>query len=216
MKPFKLSTKDFETSTQVQADTPEPRQQWVDDRLTHLKSRIKKHYISEQGQTCAYCKANLHTNNGMVWDTEHIIDKEGSPQWMFEPLNLCVACKDCNGAKGNKKVTKNNSYKKFPSKSANYKIIHPHFDDYKQHIKVAVPGAVYLFITEKGQNTIEICGLLRYHKAAGRNKVDLGLKAALLAAASEPSPEMLQYALEEIKRKQAEIAQEEKDNRQFQ
>ncbi|WP_029839471.1 HNH endonuclease family protein [Vibrio parahaemolyticus] len=212
MKPYELSEAESQIVSKVQSDALPPQQKWDDNRVTTLKSKMKKHYIAEQGQTCAYCKVDLHTTHGMVWDTEHIIDKDSSPQWMFEPLNLCVSCKDCNGAKGTRAVTKGNVYQKFPSRNANYLIIHPHFDDYDEHIKVAVPGAVYLFNTEKGRKTIEVCGLLRYHKAGGRNKVDLALKAVLLAAANEQSPEMLDYALELIQQRKAARSQGSGDN----
>lgn len=203
MKPYALSKEESQIVEGVQCDALSPKQKWDDSRITAMKSNIKKHYIVEQDKTCAYCQVDLHTTHGMVWDTEHIIDKDNSPQWMFEPLNLCVSCKDCNGSKGTRTVTKQKTYKNFPRKSTNYRIIHPHFDDYAEHIKVAVPGAVYLFQTEKGRNTIEVCGLLRYHKAGGRNKVDLGLKAVLLAAANDQSPEMLDYAVELIKKSKA-------------
>lgn len=203
MKPYELSEEESQIVKTVQCDELSPRQKWDDCRVTTMKSNIKKHYISEQDKTCAYCQVSLHTTHGMVWDTEHIIDKDSSPQWMFEPLNLCVSCKDCNGAKGTRPATKGKTYRSFPRKSANYRIIHPHFDDYDEHIKVAVPGAVYLFHTNKGRNTIEVCGLLRYHKEGGRNKVDLGLKAVLLAAANDQSPEMLDYAVELIQKSMA-------------
>ncbi|HHY0525331.1 TPA: hypothetical protein ACVU4L_001986 [Vibrio parahaemolyticus] len=199
MKPYELSKEESKVVKSVQDEVTSPQQKWDDCRVTTIKSNIKKHYIAEQDKTCAYCQVNLHTSHGMVWDTEHIIDKNSSPQWMFEPLNLCVSCKDCNGAKGTRTVTKGKTYQSFPRKSANYRIIHPHFDDYAEHIKVAVPGAVYLYQTEKGRNTIEVCGLLRYHKVGERKKVDLGLKAVLLAAANDQSPEMLDHAVEVIK-----------------
>jgi len=207
IKPYELSEEESQIVKSVQCDDLSPQQKCDDCRVTTMKSNIKKHYIAEQDKTCAYCQVNMHTTHGMVWDTEHIIDKDSSPQWMFKPLNLCVSCKDCNGAKGTRAVTKSKSYKKFPSKSANYRIIHPHFDNYDEHIEVAVPGATYRYITEKGRYTIEVCGLLRYHQTVGRKKVDLGLQAVLLAAANNQSPEMLQYAMEEIARRQAAVSQ---------
>ncbi|WP_274882860.1 hypothetical protein [Vibrio harveyi] len=207
IKPYELSEEESQIVKSVQCDDLSPQQKWDDCRVTTMKSNIKKHYIAEQDKTCAYCQVNMHTTHGMVWDTEHIIDKDSSPQWMFKPLNLCVSCKDCNGAKGTRAVTKSKSYKKFPSKSANYRIIHPHFDNYDEHIEVAVPGATYRYITEKGRYTIEVCGLLRYHQTVGRKKVDLGLQEVLLAAANNQSPEMLQYAMEEIARRQAAVSQ---------
>ncbi|ETY06044.1 hypothetical protein D039_2466A, partial [Vibrio parahaemolyticus EKP-028] len=94
IKPYELSEEESQIVKSVQCDDLSPQQKWDDCRVTTMKSNIKKHYIAEQDKTCAYCQVNMHTTHGMVWDTEHIIDKDSSPQWMFKPLNLCVSCKD--------------------------------------------------------------------------------------------------------------------------
>ncbi|YBB45205.1 hypothetical protein ACCQ68_19190 [Klebsiella pneumoniae] len=41
-------------------------------------------------------------------------------------------------------------------------IVHPHFDDYDEHIKVIEVAGYYIPRTDKGRKTIEKCGLLRF------------------------------------------------------
>ncbi|PTP02622.1 hypothetical protein CWN85_08500 [Vibrio splendidus] len=195
MKPYLLSQEESQAVTLLSNKSLSSKEMWADESVTDLRSRIKKHYIFEQKQTCAYCKVDLHTDNGMVWDTEHIIDKDSSPQWTFEPLNLCVSCKPCNIAKWKRTVTKSDSYKYFPKKSANYRIVHAHFDNYEDHIEVGVPGVTYRYKSEKGRATIEICGLLRYHELGGRKDIDPTLQAVLNYAGDRQTPEALEAAL---------------------
>jgi uncharacterized protein (TIGR02646 family) len=195
MIPYLLTSSESQTITKLQNKKLSSKDMWEDKSVTEIKSRIKKHYISQQNQTCAYCKVDLHTSHGMVWDTEHIIDKDSSPQWIFEPLNLCVSCKGCNQSKGNRTATKSTSYKSFPNKKTNYRIVHAHFDNYEDHIQVAVPGVTYRYRSEKGKKTIEVCGLLRYHEVGGRKNIDPMIQAVLNYAGDKQSPEALQAAL---------------------
>jgi Bacteriophage Lambda NinG protein. len=194
MNPYLFNTEELTIITALQSKNLSSKEMWEDDSVNDIKLCLKKHYIAEQGQKCAYCRVELHTSHGMVWDTEHIIDKDSSPQWIFEPLNLCVSCKDCNQAKGNRAVTKSVSYKFFPDKTANYHIVHAHFDSYVDHIVVAVPGVTYRYKTDKGKHTIEICGLLRYHEIVGRKDIDPILQAVLHYAGDTQTPEALQAA----------------------
>jgi uncharacterized protein (TIGR02646 family) len=194
MNPYVLSSEELQTSATLHSKTLSSKDIWEDDSVTELKLSIKKHYISEQGQTCAYCKVDLHTSHGRVWDTEHIIDKNSSPQWIFQPLNLCISCKDCNQAKGTRTVTKSTSYKSFPKKASNYRIVHAHFDRYDDHIEVCVPGVTYRYKSEKGRETIDICGLLRYHEQGGRKDIDPILQAVLNFAGDKQTPKALQAA----------------------
>lgn len=200
MTPYLLNKEEATVFYALQNKKLSSKDMWEDNSIADVKSRIKNHYITEQNQKCAYCKVDLHTNHGMVWDIEHIIDKDSSPQWIFEPLNLCVSCKDCNQAKGTRVVTKSPSYKAFPNKSANYSIIHAHFDNYADHIEVAVPGVTYRYKSKKGRETIEVCGLLRYHQLGGRNDIDPILQAVLSFAADKQTPEALNAAFEYLSR----------------
>ncbi|WP_218910971.1 HNH endonuclease [Pseudoalteromonas sp. MIP2626] len=176
---------------------------WPNEELRDLRGKIKRHYIAEQSNTCAYCKIENLSTNGNVWHTDHIICRHEEPKYTYTPLNLCASCIDCNTAKGSRPVTKKgySAYKSFPNKSANYLIVHPHFDKYEDHIETLVPGLTYRYMTSKGRNTIEICGLLRYCQAGGRKQVDLSLKAVLMMAADNQSKEVLQLVSEQINKK---------------
>ena len=85
-----------------------------DDELSDLKESIKDHYIKAQDYTCPYCKQRMEVEHKATWDAEHIIPKATHPNFMFAAQNLCVSCKDCNGAKGNKNVLKNPERVTFP------------------------------------------------------------------------------------------------------
>ncbi|AZQ12213.1 HNH endonuclease [Shewanella khirikhana] len=141
---------------------------WGEDALIEIRKRIKDYYKEKQDFTCPYCKSHLPIKHGMAWDIEHIIPLESNPQFMFEPLNLCVACKDCNLYKSNKPVL-NSNRSTFPDSSKNYKIVHPHFDDYESHIFIIVAGELYKPITEKGMYTIETCKLYRFFHKVDRS-----------------------------------------------
>lgn len=130
--------------------------------LVEVKREIKNHYLKAQNYTCAYCQQKMVVDHNGAWDTEHIAPRESYPGFMFIPENLCVSCKDCNGAKSNKPVLVNKSRRTFPKNSKDYTICHPHFDIYSSHIRVIGEAVLYLPRTKKGQTLIEMCGLLRF------------------------------------------------------
>lgn len=136
---------------------------WSADAVTPVRKVIKDHYIAEQQQLCCYCRHHIPTNNNAVWDGEHVISRETKPAFMFEPRNLAVSCKDCNIAKGVNNVLRNKNRSRFPTNSADYIIVHPHFDVYDDHI-LWLGAIVYAAPSDgkKGSVTIEMCDLTRY------------------------------------------------------
>lgn len=142
---------------------------WGDSVFEDLRTKIKQYYIKQQNYTCPYCQQELNTTNGRVWDIEHIIARESAQNFMFIPENLCISCIDCNSKKSNKKITTSNAKVHFPSRLSQYIIVHPHFDEYDENIIVVEPGFYYIALEEKGEKTIEICGLNRFWKFAGYN-----------------------------------------------
>ncbi len=94
------------------------------------------------------------------FEIEHIIPKSVHPEWMYEPIKLCVACSICNSSKKSKNVLNLDDYSKLPLSSSDYVIIHPHFDKYFDNIQI-VDNLLYVGLTKKGINTIEICNLMR-------------------------------------------------------
>lgn len=140
---------------------------WSDDDIASVRKEIKEFYIQEQNYTCVYCKQVFKSKYGRVWDVEHIISRESVCEFMFEPLNLCVACPECNQRKGNGKVTNSTAKKNLPVGSEQYSIVHPHFDNYQDHIEAIKPGEFYFSKTKKGECTIALCGLNRFYEYGG-------------------------------------------------
>lgn len=136
---------------------------WSNEEFNEIRTAIKAHYKVEQNYKCPYCATVYPVTNGMAWDIEHVVPKDKKVGFMFEPRNLCVACKDCNGAKSSKEVLVNPRRVRFPNRSCDYKIVHPHFDNYEEHISAIVPGNFYRPLTKKGEFTIISCGLLRFY-----------------------------------------------------
>lgn len=157
-----------------------------DAALTKVKKHIKEHYIRHQDYTCPYCQQRFEVLHNGVWDTEHIIPKDKFPQFLFKEENLCVACKDCNVAKTNKHVLVNKQRKTFPKSSKDYLLVHPHFDKYESHIKILKSSLFFIPTDEKGKNTIEICGLLRFlYKFSEYGNVNLDVKLKINELSNE-------------------------------
>lgn len=133
---------------------------WGKEEVGPVKVEIKDHYIHEQGNRCSYCNQQILSDNKALWDAEHIIPRSKAPEFMFEPQNLAVSCKDCNIAKGDEEVRTNPARKSFPNKSEHYRIVHPHFDIHRDHFRwlshICVPR------TEKGVRTVQLCNLNRF------------------------------------------------------
>lgn len=173
--PFKSKTGDFWKNTHK-------------GLYSGVKEAIKKHYLKAQDYTCPYCRQRIVVDHLAVWDAEHIISKDENPQFMFEPKNLCVSCKDCNKSKAAKTVLvkPSKTLRKLPVDPDAYTYCHPHFHIYSQHIRVVEVAGFYMPLTERGIALIETCGLLRFvlkfggyelvEQRVGQIVVDLGSK----------------------------------------
>ncbi|TGQ80252.1 hypothetical protein EN850_13295 [Mesorhizobium sp. M8A.F.Ca.ET.207.01.1.1] len=172
MTPVKYSATSQLIVDKFEASAPDKQvgSYWSEDEVSPVRKEIKDHYIQEQNQRCCYCLVEIPTGNNAVWDGEHIISRDGAPRFMFEPVNLCISCKDCNGSKRELEVRKNPARKSFPSKSEHYKIVHPHLDPYAEHIRWF--GKVVSPLSKKGVETVAMCDLTRFGRAsAGASKV---------------------------------------------
>jgi hypothetical protein len=134
---------------------------WFDELISGIKSEAKYHYKIIQRYRCVYCTKKIPVDHSAVWDVEHIVARETAPHFMFIPRNLCVACKDCNGAKSNQNILVNKKRKTYPKSADAFLIVHPHFDDYENHIAIYLNN-IYSPKSRKGQKTIEVCNLLRF------------------------------------------------------
>lgn len=150
---------------------------WNDLENTNINSfrkDIRNHYLDEQNLTCFYCKQYIFSKNGLHWQVEHILPKSLFPQFLLEPINLIVICPTCNSEKGDQNpLNGNNACNKikYPSKGSRFKIIHPFYDNYEEHIdKIPAnhcdyPDHYFLrALTKKGKNTVKTCDLNRFYQ----------------------------------------------------
>lgn len=135
---------------------------WRHEDVNPVRGEIKKHYIEEQQHLCCYCGIPDPSNHGLDWDVEHIVAQKPHPEFMFTPENLAVACKECNSKKGAKETLVDPSATLYPSTSDAFLIVHPHFDDWSDHI--LRDHLTYASFTDKGQWTIEECRLNRFNE----------------------------------------------------
>lgn len=133
---------------------------WSDEGLAALRGRVKTFYIAAQGEHCCYCARHLAAAFHRSWDLDHIVDRAKYPWFLFTPENLAASCPECNQAKTDKEVLKNPGRKTYPNNTDAFRIVHPHFDSYDDHIYR--DGFVYVPKTDKGKFTIVLCDLLRF------------------------------------------------------
>lgn len=133
---------------------------WARSAVENLRSHIKAFYIAAQKNRCCYCNRHLGTDHHRMWDVEHVASRAGHPRFMFEPRNLAACCPDCNVLKGDAEVLVNKRRKTYPTASKDFRVVHPHFDRYEDHIFQR--GMIYIGKTEKGKRTIYLCDLLRF------------------------------------------------------
>lgn len=137
---------------------------WGCERLETIRSSIRRFYRDAQRGRCPYCMKTISLQAAGNAHVEHILPKSLFAKFIFEPRNLCVICADCNAAKNSGNVinddeqdTCNGAAKTYPRSTRRFKIVHPHIDEYAEHIVRA--GIFYIDKTPKGHFTIGICKL---------------------------------------------------------
>lgn len=96
-----------------------------------------------QGEQCCYCRKNFVGEFNMVLDIEHVLP-QGNPlfkKFMFNLLNLSVACKRCNMNIKKDDISFISDFASLaidPFLSKNYKLIHPNIDEYYFHMNYEV------------------------------------------------------------------------------
>jgi uncharacterized protein (TIGR02646 family) len=178
----------FSKSSLFKQTIPLSVKAWEASAHKKLKTNIKYHYSIVQSDICAYCRTPIRFE-GYGEHIEHIVPKSKKFKWMFHPENLCLACFGCNVKKKDENTLVNdfsmygNQYLNFPKGSKNYKIIHPHYDSYSQHLNddklICLPKKGSL----KGIETIKICKLNRfdllYTRARLKNRSNRQLNSKL-------------------------------------
>lgn len=140
---------------------------WSGDDLAPLRQFIRDHYRSQQAGVCSYCRGPVSLRSTANCHVEHIAPKSKYLEFIFEPKNLCVICADCNEIKRSQEtlnevpdtVVKGNARRQYPRSSGAFKIVHPHFDKWEEHIEKF--GLFYADKSDKGHFTIGACRLNR-------------------------------------------------------
>ena len=141
--------------------------------ILSFKKNLRRDMYNKQNKRCAFCR--IHVPSSCVpMHREHIVYKDMHPQWMFHPENLCIACPNCNSWKGTTEVLANPHTSTYPTTSDGFKIIHPLYDKYSDHIEL-IDEILYKGKTYKGTFTINTCHLYRVDLAEER--VDIKMYA---------------------------------------
>lgn len=155
---------------------------WGKNVFDSIKKNIIEHLRKEQYNKCCYCKKELGFDLKNV-DIEHIIPKSSYPQFTFYGRNLALSCPGCNTIKGMKNVLSNNIVR-YPQAGNRFKIIHPHYDRYSNHIRIE-KDSVYIALTTKGSETITYCELFRLQNVEKRAKKFQATQQSPIAALTE-------------------------------
>ncbi|URF03969.1 HNH endonuclease [Cupriavidus campinensis] len=158
---------------QIQSFVDYSHHSWSVDELETVRSAIRAHYRNEQRGLCAYCRNPVSLQSPQNCHVEHIAPKSKYLGFMFEPKNLCVVCADCNTIKRDQEVhndepdtVQNGSRRRqYPRSSAAFRIVHPHFDRWDDHIERF--GKYYCDKSAKGHFTIGACILNRQLRQFG-------------------------------------------------
>ena len=134
---------------------------WTKDSLNNIKSSLRNHLLVWQLGQCCYCRQKIGCGQRES-DLEHIVDKSGHWEFGFMPQNIALCCPACNSIKTNQEVLIDEKVNilEYPTEGASFKIVHPYFDRYSDHILI-LAGSVYQSKTVKGANLIAMCHLFR-------------------------------------------------------
>lgn len=135
-----------------------------------FRKEVRDYYRNEQGYTCPYCGRLREEFHGGQWDIDHIVPKSSHPEYLYTPKNLAVTCKDCNTFKNKQdpllvELLQDTPY---PEEKECYKIIHPHFDSYQEHLKLTRDRkghSCHEVLSDKGRETFHACHLIRFSEA---------------------------------------------------
>ena len=165
------ATYDYSTEERriIASNQPTESSHWKKN-FDSIKKNIKNHLKDEQNLICVYCQLEIPVAHSSA-EIEHIAPKGKHPRFMFEPKNLALACHLCNTKKSIKETLHDPAVNNYPSNGNAFIIVHPHFDEYYDHITF-IDGVVEPTPNDngKGYNTIKMCNLDRIELAEERNK----------------------------------------------
>ncbi|UGB47236.1 HNH endonuclease [Frateuria edaphi] len=134
---------------------------WFDQ--SEAKARFKKACMYAQQLRCCYCQKYGDSTHSNYWDLEHVLSEDHYPQFFAKEGNLAIACKRCNGAKGNQDVllpkpTLGHMLPDLPTDPVNYAIPHPRLDSWASCLS-HVNYQIYTAKNGKGTELMRVCKL---------------------------------------------------------
>lgn len=140
---------------------------WKKKSLSDIKQNIREHLRRNQNNVCCYCQSKLGFQSSDT-NIEHIVSRDEYEDYGFEPYNLALSCPDCNAHKLGRKVLNIVPSAMYSHNAADYRIVHPYFDEYSEHIRQF--GTLYEAKSSKGEITIDYCNLSRMQVVEQREK----------------------------------------------
>lgn len=113
-----------------------------EENLRSAKVKIRDLHLARHGSRCCYCRFPLHGGGPFIVDPEHVLPKshDAYRPFAYTVWNLGMSCKRCNMEYKRTKtdfVVHVLNAAAFQD-SANYRLIHPNFDLYKDHISISI------------------------------------------------------------------------------
>lgn len=173
---------------------------WTKDSFNNIKNKLREHLRVWQHNQCCYCRQNLGYDQRQS-DLEHIVDKNGHWKFGFTPQNIALSCPACNSIKTNQEVLvdKKIDVSEYPTDGTSFKIVHPYFDRYSDHISI-LADSVYQSKSDKGTNLIAMCHLYRLksvEEKARKSKMAQNLVCSIYSG--ELTEDERRQIIEEIK-----------------
>jgi HNH endonuclease len=150
---------------QIQAATPEQRATTARDlwRSTAARARVTGpvrvvlQRMAPGIERCMYCGDSFGT------DIDHHEPLKRAPLRAFDWLNHLLACSHCNSHR---------KRERFPvDEHGRALLIDPSAEDPFDHLVLSLSAGEYRGLTEKGRQTIDVCGLNRFALARARQNV---------------------------------------------
>lgn len=144
---------------------------------------LRDRLLDLQNYRCVYCQAPIEADENGYREIEHILPKSstkgctlasgsnnnvkkrrstlGYPQFVYEPRNLALCCKQCNTAKGSYDPLRDRGcirpLLKYP-KASDIAWYHPHYQLYTDHIDLD-ENFIFSAVSPEGERVISECGL---------------------------------------------------------
>jgi hypothetical protein len=126
---------------------------------TNVPRRLRERVAEQAGYRCGYCRAD-ERYFGTDFEIEHLLPESLGGQTIEE--NLWLACRECNGRKGNRIALHD------PLSGELAPLFNPRFQRWSDHFRWATEGDLIHGLTPTGRVTIRALGLNRPKRVIAR------------------------------------------------